>query len=162
MSELLIQSKIFSLGGESWVTDASENEKYRVKGSFLKFPKEFVISDVHGAPRARVIHKMISIFPQFFLEIDGVQVAEISKKLSFFKPKYEINAEGVRVLGNIWDMSFEITRGAQVIGRIDKQWVSVRDKYRLEVFSEADELLILGIVLAINYVKQKESLEGNS
>ena len=162
MSNLIINQKIFSLGGEFWVTDEQENPRYRVKGSFLKIPKEFVISDEAGNPRARVIHKVFSFLPKFFVEIDGQQVATISKQLTLFKPKYTIDAGSVQVDGNIWDMNFEITRDGYPIGRIDKQWFSVRDKYMVEILNEADELLVLSLVLAIDYVKREEATANST
>ncbi|MFC4653298.1 LURP-one-related/scramblase family protein [Lactococcus nasutitermitis] len=162
MSNLIIQSKIFSLGGEMWITDENENPRYTVKGSFLKFPKEFVIYDENGQARARVIHKMVSLLPKFLLEIDGNEVATISKRFSFLKPKYDIDAVGVSVEGNIWDMNFEIVKNGATIGRIDKSWVSFRDKYALEILDEADELIVLGLVLAIDYVKNEDQSVANS
>jgi len=160
MTILQVNGKIFSLGGEFWVEDEAGNEKYRVKGSFLKVPKEFTIYDNQGRPRARVIHKLVSLLPKFFLEIDGQTVATISKKISVFKPKYDIDLLGAKLVGNIWDMNFEIDKDGQAIGRIDKAWVSVRDKYRIEVLNDEDELLVLGLVLAINYVKKEENIIG--
>lgn len=156
MSNLIINSKIFSLGGEFWVTDEAENPRYQVKGSFFKIPKEFHIYDEQGRDLAKVTHTIISLLPRFTLEIGGEQVATIQKKFSFFKPQYSIDAYGVEVVGNIWDMNFEIQRGSAVIGRIDKQW-SVRDKYRVEVLDSRDELLVLGLVLAIDYVKREKA-----
>ncbi|GBG97123.1 LURP-one-related/scramblase family protein [Lactococcus termiticola] len=158
MSMLEVNGKIFSLAGEFWVEDEAGNEKYRLKGSFLKVPKEFTIYDKDGKARARVVHKLVSLLPKFFLEIDGETVATITKKLSVFKPKYDIDALGIKLVGNIWDMNFEIQRNGQTLGRIDKAWVSIRDKYQIEVMNKADELLVLGLVLAIDYVKKEENL----
>lgn len=155
MSNLIINEKIFSVSGEFWVTDQAGYPRYQVKGSFLKIPKEFRIYDSQGRDLARVTHTMISLMPRFTLEIGGVQVATIQKKFSFFKPKYSIDAYGVEVVGNVWGMNFEIQRGGAVIGRIDKRW-SIRDQYRVEVPDPRYELLVLGLVLAIDYVKRQE------
>ncbi len=156
MSNLIINAKMFSPGGEFWVTDESENPRYRVIGSFFKVPKEFHIYDVQGRHLAKVTHTVISLMPRFTLEICGQQVATIQKKFGFFQPKYSIDAYGVEVVGNVWGMNFEIQRGGAVIGRIDKQW-SMRDKYKVEVLDPRAELLVLGLVLAINYVKRQEA-----
>lgn len=157
MTKLLINGKIFSLGGEFWVEDEVGNERYRVKGSFLKIPKEFHIYDDQGQDLAKVTHKILSLLPKFTLEIDGREVATISKKISVLKPRYSVDAEGLDIRGNIWDMNFEILRDGQMIGRVDKAWVSVRDKYQIEVVSSADELVVLGIMLAIDYVRKQEN-----
>ena len=162
MSSLIIKQKFFSLGGEFWVTDENENPKYRVKGSFMKIPKSFNIFDQDGTQRASVTHKVLSFLPKFFLEIDGQEIATISKKLTFLKPRYEVEAGNVTINGNIWDMNFEIERNGLAIGRINKKWLSVRDTYRVEILNDADELLVLGLVLAIDYVKSQEAAAASS
>ena len=162
MQILQISSKIFSLGGEMWITDEAGNARYSVKGSFLKIPKSFTIFDAQENPVAKVTHQVISLLPKFFLEINGQPAATISKRFSLLKPKYDIEAAGVTVEGNIWDMNFQILREGREIGRIDKQWLSVRDKYQIQVENPADELMVLGLVLAIDYVRREEDSANNS
>jgi uncharacterized protein YxjI len=162
MTKLIVNGKIFSLAGEFWVTDENENPRYQIKGSFLKIPKYFQILDENGQELARVTHKVFSLLPKFFLEINGQEVAVISKKISLFKPKYDIEAAGIQVSGNIWDMNFEILRKGQLIGRVDKQWLSLRDKYAIEITNPDDELLVLGLVMAIDYVKKAEATAASS
>lgn len=162
MANLFVNGKIFSLGGEFWVEDEAGNEKYRVKGSFLKIPKSFHIYDHEGQDLAKVTHKVVSLLPKFTLEIGGAEVATIAKKFTLLKARYEVQAAGLDVRGNILDMNFEILRAGQVIGRVDKAWVSIRDKYQIEVLSPADELLVLGIVLAIDYVKREAAAAASA
>ncbi|MCL2543878.1 MAG: hypothetical protein FWE71_15645 [Nocardioidaceae bacterium] len=130
---------------------------YAVDGSLFKIPKQFTINDPAGQLRARVWKKPVSWLPRFFLEVDGVQVAAIAKKLTFLRPRYLIDGPGLSVTGDMWDMSFEIHRDGVVVGRVDKKWLSVRDKYAIEVDRPEDELVVVGIVLAIDYVKRMES-----
>ncbi|MDR0299242.1 MAG: LURP-one-related family protein [Streptococcaceae bacterium] len=162
MPKLIVNSKIFSLGGEMWITDGNETPLYSVKGSFLKIPKFFTIYDAAGNERAKVTHKVLSLLPKFFLEIDGQEAATISKRLTLFKAKYDVEAHDIQLNGNILDMNFEILRHGQVIGRIDKQWFSIRDKYMIEVENKEDELLVLSLVLAVDYVKREESNTGST
>ncbi|MBV9723484.1 MAG: hypothetical protein JO082_16400 [Mycobacterium sp.] len=154
MSNLIINAKVFSLGGEFWVTDEAENPRYQVKGSLLRIPKQFHIYDEQGRDLAKVTHS--SIRPHFTLEIGGEHVAEVQQKFGFLMPRWSIDAHGVKVVGNIRTMNFEVQRGSAVIGRIDSQW-SVRHKHRVEVLDSHDELLVLGLVLAIDCVKNVAS-----
>jgi uncharacterized protein YxjI len=158
MPKLIANSKIFSLGGEMWITDENEKPRYTIKASFMKFPKHFTILDNAGSARSVVTHKSMSMMPKFFLEVDGQEVATISQKATLMKKKFEVDAGNIQLLGNVWDMSFEVVRDGQLIGKIDKSWTSGRDKYMIEVESAEDEVLVLGLVLAVNYVKAEEDM----
>jgi uncharacterized protein YxjI len=160
MRNLLVNQKIFSLRGEYWVEDELGNQVYQVVGSFMQIPKQFHILSPSGTELATVTHKIISLLPQFFVAIGDVDVATIKKKLTLFRPKYEVeginNATSLQVQGNIWDMSFEIFWGDEQIGAVDKKWVSVRDRYIIQIVDDRFELLVVALVLAIDYVKRAE------
>ena len=59
-------------------------------------------------------------------------------------------------------MSFEIHLDGTAVGRVDKKWMAVRDKYAIEIERPEDELVVLGIVLAIDYVKRTEQAAAAS
>ncbi|MDR2977802.1 MAG: LURP-one-related family protein [Streptococcaceae bacterium] len=158
MPKLIANAKIFSLGGEMWVTDENEKPRYTIKASFMKIPKHFTILDNEGNTRAVVTRKMLSMMPKFFLEVDGQEVATLSQKATLMRKKFEVEAKNIQLQGNIWDYSFEVLREGQLIGKIDKSWTSARDKYMIEIESQEDEVLVLGLVLAVNYVKAEEDM----
>ena len=162
MSTLVVKSKIFSLRGKFWVTDELENPRYQVKGSFLKLPKYFEIFDKDGNQRAKITHKIFGILPKFYVEIDGEQIALISKKWSLLRPKYEVQAKNLQIVGDIWDLNFQIKRGNEVIGQINRALFSIREKYAIDIFSDEAELLVLGIVLAIDYARRIEKAAETS
>jgi uncharacterized protein YxjI len=144
------------------IKDDKEQEVYQIEGSIFEIPKKFFIRDMSGKELAMVWKKPISFFPKFFLEVGGQEVAMIQKEFSFFKPRYSIQAQGIEVQGDIWDMSFELFKNGRIIGRVNKKWLSIRDTYAIEVENEEQELLVLGIVLAIDYVKKMEQANSAS
>jgi uncharacterized protein YxjI len=162
MHKIYIDQKLLSVRERFTVRDESENPIYKVEGSLFKIPKSFAIFDMNRHQRAKVWKKPLSFLPKFYLEIDGVQVAEIKKEFTFFKPRYQINGPGIEVKGNIWDMTFDLFKNAQHIGRVDKKWWSVRDKYAIEIDQKEDEILVLAIVLSIDYVKKMEAAAASS
>jgi uncharacterized protein YxjI len=156
MRRLFVDQKLWSLRERFTVDDEDGQPVYTVEGSLFKIPKEFTISDPSGQQRARVWKKPVSWLPRFFVEVEGVQVAAIAKQFTFLRPRYTIDGPGLTVTGDFWDMSFEIQLVGAVVGRVDKKWMTVRDKYAIEIERPDDELVVLGIVLAIDYVKRME------
>jgi uncharacterized protein YxjI len=161
MHRLYVEQKMMSLRGRFAVTDEHGGPLYQVEGSFLQIPKSFTISDVAGRPRARVWKQPVSWLPRFYVEIEGVQVATIQKSMSFLRPRYSVEGPGLTVAGNVWDMRFELLQGGTVVGRVDKRW-TLRDRYAIEIERPEDELLVLGIVLAIDYVKASQQATSNA
>ena len=157
MYRLYVDQKLLSLRERFTVNDEAGTPQFTVEGSLLKIPKEFWIRDLSGTDLARVWKQPVSWLPRFYLEIGGVQVATIRKEFTFLRSQYTIEGPGIEVSGDVWSMSFELSRAGVPIGRVDKKWMSVRDKYAIEIDSPADEVLVLGIVLAIDYVKRMES-----
>ena len=156
MHRLYVQQKLLSLRGRFSVTDEAGQPVYAVEGSFLRIPKQFTITDREGRERARVWKQPISWLARFHLELDGVEVATIAQQWSFFRHRYEVHGTGLSVVGNLWDMNFAVTRDGVEVGRVDKKWMTVRDTYAIQVTDPRDELLVLALVLAIDYVKASQ------
>jgi len=157
MRRLIIEQKLFSIKERFFIKDESGNPVYEIVGSFMEIPKSFSIRDINGAELAKVWKKPISFLPKFYLEIAGNQVALIQKEFTFLRPRYNVEGQGIEIHGNIWDMNFEIFKNGHLSGRVDKEWFKLRDTYAVEIADTRDELLTLGIVLAIDYVKRQES-----
>lgn len=162
MKTLYIKQKVFSIGEKFTVTDENQQPRFYVNGSFMKIPKTFEITDEQGREVSKITKKTISLLPKFFVEIDGKEMVEIQKKLTFLKAKYEINADGVSVDGNWWDMDFSVERKGKTLAEIHKKWVSWGDTYEIKIFDEDYLIMILSIVIAIDRVKADESANNSA
>jgi uncharacterized protein YxjI len=156
MRRLFVDQKLWSVRERFTVNDEFGGPVYEVEGSLFQIPKQFTIRDLAGRELARVWKKPLSWLPRFYVEVGGVPVATIQKELTFFKPRYTIEGPGISVAGDFWDMSFELYKGDAPIGRVDKKWMTMRDRYAIEIDRAEDELVVVGIVLAIDYVKRTE------
>ncbi len=156
MHRLIVNQKLWSFRERFTVNNEQGEPVYTVAGSLFQIPKQFTIADAAGRECARVWKQPVSWLPKFFVEVEGVQVATIAKEFTLFRPSYAVDGPGLAVSGNIWDMSFDLQRGGALVGRVHKRWMAMRDTYAIEIEQPADELVVLGVVLAIDYVKQSE------
>lgn len=167
MRKLYLNQKVWSWREKFAILDERDRPVYQAVGSLFQIPKHFDILDLNDQEVARVTKKPVSWQPIFFLEIGGQQVATIQKRFTFFKSHYELMAAGLDVSGDFWDMNFTVTRQGRTVGRVTKRWFSFGDKYEIEIMNDADQLLLVGLVIAIDYVKRMEqaatsSSSGNS
>ena len=157
MKELFIKQKVFSLSGKFTVIDHQENDMYYVEGSFMQFPKTFSIMNTTRDEVALITKKILSFLPKFFVEVNGQEVLTIKKEFSFLKARYTIDAAGIEVQGNWWDMNFQVLKQGEVIGQVNKEWFTWGDSYKVQIVNEEMETIIIALVIAIDCVKADQA-----
>lgn len=162
MKTLYIKQKIFSLGGKFTVKDENQEDVYYIEGSLMKIPKSYSIKNAGMDEVALITKKMFSFMPTFFVETVGQEDVTIKKEFTFFKPKYTINAIGIDVQGNWWDMNFKVVQNGEVIGVVDKKWFTWGDSYQIQIMKEETESLIIAIVVAIDCVNATQATTNSS
>lgn len=153
MKTLYIKQKLLSLGGKFTVMDEREQPCYFVEGSFMRIPKSFVITNAAGQEIAQITKKVFSFLPKFYVSKHGTEIAMIEKEFSLFKARYNISAAGLEVQGSWWDMDFSVFRGGHTIASIKKKWFKLADTYEISIYEEQEEELVIALVIAIDCVK---------
>ncbi|MFD1453395.1 LURP-one-related/scramblase family protein [Oceanobacillus sojae] len=156
MKQLYIKQKVFSFNEKFTVKDQQEKDVYFVAGSFMRIPKTFSIKDARGEEVAHITKKTFSFLPKFFVEVNGQEVLAIKKGISFFKARYSIDAAGIEVRGNWWDMRFQVYQHGELVGEVSKEWFTWGDSYKVQVVNEEMETTIIALVVAIDCVKADE------
>lgn len=82
--KLYIKQKVFSWVDRFTVFDETGADKYHVEGEFFSWGKKLYVTDLTGHETAFIQQKVFSMMPRFFVYIDGVERAEIVKRLTFF------------------------------------------------------------------------------
>lgn len=162
MRQLYIKQEIFSMRGRFSVKDAEEREVYFVEGSFMKVPKTFSIKDVQLNEVSTITKKMFSFLPTFYVEVEGQETMMIKKQFSFFKARYTIDAAGIEVRGNWWDMDFEVYKNQSLIGSVRKKWFTWGDSYELQIADDEMESLLVSLVVAIDCAKADQNAAAGS
>lgn len=161
MQQLYIKQKVFSLGEQFNVTDANGFPRYSVQGSFMRIPKSFQVYDASGNEIAVIVKKVLSWLPHFSVLMGDNEVATIDKELTFFRDRYRIDAQGLSIEGDWWDMNFTVTRDGAEVARIAQQWLAWGDTYEVTVFDTRLEALIVSLVIAIDCVKAEQQAQRN-
>lgn len=159
--KLCIQEKHFSLNTKFSVCDENGNPVYNVKGHMLSLGYKLPVFNLQDEEVAFVHQKVVSLKPKFFIEVDGKQVAEVDRKLSFHH-NFEVKGPGWTVEGDISGHAYSIMSGSQTIATISNAWFTWGDTFLIDVVHDEDALLALCIVLCIDCinVEQKET-EGD-
>lgn len=162
MKQLYIKQKVFSISGKFTVKDQEEQDAYFVEGSFMQIPKTFSIMDAERNKVALITKKTFSFLPVFFVEVHGQGTVTIKKEFTFLKARYSIDAAGLDVQGNWWDMDFQILQNGETVGEVSKEWFTWGDSYRVQIWNEEMEHLIISLVIAIDCVKADQAAASSA
>ncbi|WP_273853053.1 LURP-one-related/scramblase family protein [Guptibacillus spartinae] len=162
MSQLYIKQKVFSLSGKYTVKDHQENDQYYVEGSFLQVPKTFSIMNTSREEVALIEKKVFSFLPKFLVEVNGQEILTIKKEFSFLKARYTIDAAGIKVNGNWWDMDFQVLQDDEIIAEVGKEWFTWGDSYKVQILDDKMETIIIALVVAIDCVKSDQAAAASA
>lgn len=128
----------------------------------MQIPKTFSIMNTSRDEVALITKKMFSFLPKFFVEVNGREVLTIKKEWSFLKARYSIDAAGIEVHGNWWDMNFQVLEHGEVVGNVNKEWFTWGDSYKVQILKEEMETIIIALVIAIDCVKADEAASSSA
>ena len=151
--KLLFKQRFFSWFDSYDIFDEYGNTVYVVKGQ-LAWGHCLKIFDVNGYEIATVKERIFTWLPKFEMYYGNRYVGCISRELSIFKPKYNIDFNGWRVIGNFIEWNYQIinSKGSK-IATISKEIFNWTDTYSINVHNPIDALNALMLVLAIDAEK---------
>lgn len=151
--KLLFRQRFFSWFDSYDIYDEAMNMVYAVKGQ-LSWGHCLKIFDRSGDEVGTVRERVLTFLPKFEIYLGQRYVGCISKELSLFKPRYNIDFNGWHIDGNIWEWNYTITNSAgQKIAAISKELFNLTDTYSIDVCNPQDALYALMLVLAIDAEK---------
>ena len=159
--KLYMKQKILFFRDRFTVFDEASNPAYYVEGELLSLTKKLHIYDQNHHEVALVKQQMITFLPKFSVEVNGVEVAEIVKEISFFRPKYHIRGLQWDIVGNVFEHDYEIHDGNKTIVTIHKEWWSFSDAFVLDIEDKNQLIYALSVVLAIDCVLDAQQQANN-
>lgn len=151
--KLIFKQRLFSWFDSYDIYDENGNTVFTVEGK-MSWGHKFHILDQNGEHIATVKQVVLTFMPRFEMYINGSLAGSLSKKLSFFKPEYELDFRGWRVSGNFleWDYSM-IDSAGNTVAVISKEVFKLTDTYTIETENDSDALCALLVTLAIDAEK---------
>ena len=161
MKKLYIKQQIFSNLDEFTVKNETGEDCYQIGGDHLQIGgKKLHIRTMDGNEAALVKQKN-SLMPKCTVLVDGNEVASIKKKIALFGSKFVVEGKGWEVKGKILDHDYSVMDGEDQIVKLHKVWFSWGDSYELEISENADEVIALAVVLAIDLALEAKAEAAN-
>jgi uncharacterized protein YxjI len=154
MKKLLVKSK-FGIGRDFSVYD-DENAEHKVYfiDAKMGFGTKADIKDANDNILYTAKGKIINIPRKMdFFTPDGKSAAQVVAKFSPIKSRLTMtlaNGEVWELAGNFVGKSYKVMNGDKLVLEIDQKWITIRDKYFVNISEDVDIPLALGLVWAVD------------
>lgn len=150
--KLLFRQRFFSWLDSYDIFDESGNRVYTVKGE-LAWGHKLQIYDAAGNNVGTVRQVVFAFMPRFEIYIFGRLAGYIQRKLTLFKPTYDIDFMDWSVRGNFLEWDYTICeRSGAVVATIGKEIFHWTDTYVIDAAPQ-HALYALAFTLAIDAEK---------
>lgn len=151
--KLLFRQRFFSWFDSYDIYDEAGETVYVVKGQ-LSWGHRLKIFDANGNELGTVQERVLTFLPKFEMYLGHQYLGCISKELTLFRPRYNIDCNGWHIEGNFFEWDYNILgANGQCIAAISKQIFQLTDTYVIDVYEPEDALCALMLVLAIDAEK---------
>lgn len=153
---LSIANKLLSIRGQMDISDEQGNQIYEAKGELALLSSIWRIRD-GSHELAQIRKKLFSFIPTW--DVEGMAGKfQVKRKLFSWARKYYVTGgklDGATVKGELSGLNFEILNNQKTIARASGKILSLRDRHRIEILSEEDELFAV-IAMVILHLDRKE------
>lgn len=124
-----IDAKV-GLGTKADIKDASGTILYTAKGKIINIPRKMDFASPDGQAAAKVVAKFSPIKSRLTMTLANGEIWELA--------------------GNFIGKSYTVMNGSKKVIEINQKWVTIRDKYFVEIAEDVDTALALGLIWAVD------------
>lgn len=151
--KLYFKQRLFSWFDSYDIYGEDGQTLYTVEGK-LAWGHKLHILNAAGEHIATVKEVVLTLLPRFELYLGEQRIDCIQKKLTFFRPQYQIDCNGWQVQGDFFEWDYRITAAnGAVVATVSKELLRLTDTYTIEVADPCDALCALMLTLAIDAEK---------
>lgn len=150
---LLFKQRLFSWFDSYDIYDEAGNTVFTVKGQ-LSWGHCLKVFDALGQEIGTVKERIFTWMPKFEIYLGDTYIGCISKEMSFFRPRFNIDYCGWHIEGDFfeWDYSIINSLGENIV-TVSKELWNWTDTYVIDVKYPRDAVCALMMVLAIDAEK---------
>lgn len=161
--KLYVNEKLFSFHNRFYVKDENDKDVYEISSKIISLGDKTTINDMEGNKVAYIEQEILHLTPHYNVYINDILEFQIIKKFQLFKNDYTLN-NGYRVDGNFFMLDFKVfDNNNNQIGSIKRKFISIGDKYEIEINDISKKEIVLAIIVAItNDVNRSQNTANNS
>lgn len=161
--KLYVNEKLFSFHNRFYVKDENNIDVYEISSKIISLGDKTTINDMEGNKVAYIEQEILHLTPHYNVYINDKLEFKIIKKFQLFKNDYSLS-NGYRVEGKLLMLDFKVYDDNNIqIGSIKRKFISIGDKFEIEISDTSKKDIVLSIIVAItNDVNRNQNASNNS
>ena len=160
--KLFVKEKLFSMHNRYYIYNENEELAFEIESKVILIGDKTTIYDKNHNAVAYIEQEIFHLTPRYNVYIEDEYKYQIKKKFQFFKNDYELS-NMYKVDGSTFNLNFTVINNyGKTVALVNRKFLSIGDKYQIEVIDENDIFTILTIIVAItNDVDRSQSNSSN-
>ena len=153
-----MDQKLLSINPKFDIYTEQHEPVYHVDGNITRL--DFKVKNMNGVEVAEIKKKLIAVLPEYTLLQNGSEIGKLKKKLKLTSPELvgTLNGFEFKLQGDLMGFNFDVMLSGKCIGRIDTAQTIWADCYRIQVLDENYKDLMVAIaVICDNVVDASKS-----
>lgn len=148
---LTVRQRIFALTDTYDVCDHTGRPRYSVRTEFWTVGHRIHIYDAQtGEEVARIDEKIFTFLQKATVTMRGIPWL-ITRRLTFFLPRYTVEYKGWRVDGDFLGLDYRILNpDGSVAADIQREFFHLSDTYVVTAYDQSDELAAMLVAISID------------
>ena len=147
--KLYVKEKLLSLHSRYYIYNEFEQVEYEIESRILTVGDKTTIYDKNRHIVAYIEQDWFRMLPFYNVYINEQLQYSIKKKFQLFKNDYELS-NNYKVEGTFFSYNFVIKNDKdEIIATVNREFLTIGDKYQIDVLKEEDITTVLTIVVAI-------------
>ncbi|MBO4925536.1 MAG: LURP-one-related family protein [Clostridia bacterium] len=162
---LFTTTKVFTLHHHIDIVDESENVAYQANTKFPSIHDKTDVTDAEGRQVAHIERKLLTLHQRHFVTMaDGTRFELSTELFHLVKDITNIEGLGWQLRGNILALNFELyDANENVIAVIGQKWVSLHDKYCVDIYQPEHEQAVVAILVTLQHmIRDREAASSSS
>ena len=160
--KLYVNEKLFSIHNKFYVKDQNDMDIYEISSKIISFGDKTTITDMQGNKIVYIEQELFHLTPNYNVYIGDEFAFKITKKFQLFKNDYLLN-NGYKVEGDFMMLDFVIYDDNNIqIGSIKRKFISIGDKYEININDINKKEIVLAIIVAITNDVNRNQNSSNS
>lgn len=158
MVKLLIKQRVFSWTDTYDIYDENGLPKYYVRADFFTLGHRLhIYSTQTGAEIGMIQERVFAWLGKADISVGGRMTGTLSRRWSWFRPKYSIDYNGWNIEGDFMGWDYSIVSPDGMIAKISKELMHWGDTYSILVKDNHNELDVLIMALSIDMLNCGQS-----
>lgn len=160
--KLYVNEKLFSISNKFNIKDENNLNLYEISSKIISIGDKTTIKDMNGNQVAYIEQELLHLMPNYNVYINDNFAFKIAKKMKLLKNEYSLS-NGYRVEGNFMMLDFVVyDDDNNQIGSIKRKFISLGDKYEMDIIDKKKKEIILAIIVAITNDVNRSQKSSNS